>query len=63
MSTKGKGRDDDNESVIIGRAIPATIISYAIEQVEQMIKVKKPKPFFGNRKTFSEYVTLIRLFI
>jgi hypothetical protein len=39
------------------------IISYAIKQVEQMIKVKEFKPFSGNREAFSEYVTLIRLFI
>jgi hypothetical protein len=47
----------------IDRAIPAITIFYAIEQAEQMIKVKKPKPFSGNKKAFSEYVTLVRLFI
>jgi hypothetical protein len=63
MSAKGKGRDDDNESVTAGRATPATTVSYAIEQAEQMIKVKEPKPFSGNREAFSEYVTSVRLFI
>jgi hypothetical protein len=33
MSAKGKGKDDDNESVA-GRATPATTVSYAIEQVK-----------------------------
>jgi hypothetical protein len=63
MSTKGKGKDDDNELIIIGRAIPAITVSYAIKQVEQMIKVKEPKSFSGNRKAFSEYITSVRLFI
>jgi hypothetical protein len=62
MSVKGKGRDDDNE-LVTGRAIPAAIVSYAIEQAEQIIKMKEPKPFIGNREAFSEYVTSVRLFI
>jgi hypothetical protein len=63
MSAKDKDRDNDSKSVIAGRAIPAIIIFYAIEQVEQMIKIKKPKPFSGNKKAFSEYITSVRLFI
>jgi hypothetical protein len=66
MSTKGKGKaDDDNVSVTnaAGNATPAIQVSYAIEQTEQMIKVKKPKSFTGNRETFSEYITFVRLFI
>jgi hypothetical protein len=63
MSIKSKGKDDDNESVITGRAIPVIIIFYAIEQAEQMIKVKEFKPFFDNKEAFSEYVTLVRFFI
>jgi hypothetical protein len=47
----------------MGRAIPVIIVSYAIEQAEQMIKVKESKLFIGNRETFSEYVTFVRLFI
>jgi hypothetical protein len=63
MSVKGKGKDDDNELVIVSRVIPVIIIFYAIEQAEQMIKVKESKPFSGNKKAFSEYVTSVRLFI
>jgi hypothetical protein len=66
MSAKGKGKaDDDNVSVsdAAGNATPAIQVSYTIEQAEQMIKVKEPKPFTGNRKAFSEYVTSVRLFI
>jgi hypothetical protein len=63
MSVKDKGRDDDNESVIVGRVIPVIIIFYAIEQAEQIIKVKESKFFSGNKETFSKYVILIRLFI
>jgi hypothetical protein len=63
MSTKNKDRDDDNESVIISYVIPVIIVFYAIEQAKQMIKVKKPKPFFDNKKAFSEYVTSVRFFI
>jgi hypothetical protein len=63
MSAKGKGRDDDNESVTAGRATSAITVSYAIEQAEQMIKIKKPKPFSGNKEAFSEYVTSVRFFI
>jgi predicted nucleic acid-binding protein len=66
MSAKGKSKaDDDNMSVagIAGQITPATQIFYAIEQVKQMIKMKKPKSFTDNRKTFSEYITFIRLFI
>jgi hypothetical protein len=63
MSAKGKGRDDDNESVTAGRATPVITVSYAIEQAEQMIKVKESKSFSGNREAFSEYVTSVRLFI
>jgi hypothetical protein len=62
MSTKGKGKDDDNESVA-SRVIPAITVFYTIEQVEQMIKIKESKLFNGNRKAFSEYVTSVRLFI
>jgi hypothetical protein len=65
-AAKGKGKaEDDNVSVAgtAGQATPATQVSYAIEQVEQMIKVKEPKPFNGNREAFSEYVTSVRLFI
>jgi hypothetical protein len=62
MSVKSKDREDDNESVV-GRVIPVITISYVIEQAEQMIKVKEPKPFSGNRETFSEYVTSVRFFI
>jgi hypothetical protein len=63
MSAKDKNRNNDNESVTAGRAIPAIIISYTIEQMEQMIKVKESKFFNGNKKAFSEYVTSVRLFI
>ena len=63
MSAKGKSRDNDNESVITSRATPVTIISYAIEQAEQMIKVKESKSFSGNREAFSEYIIFVRLFI
>jgi hypothetical protein len=66
MSTKSKDKaDDDNVSVsdAAGNAIPVTQVSYAIEQAKQMIKVKKPKSFTGNRKAFSEYITSVRLFI
>jgi hypothetical protein len=65
MSVKGKGKDDDNVSVTktAGRAIPVIIVSYAIEQAEQIIKIKKPKSFSGNREAFSEYVTSISFFI
>jgi hypothetical protein len=63
MSAKSKDKDDDNESIIISRVIPAITVSYAIEQAEQMIKIKKSKSFSDNKKTFSKYVTLIRLFI
>jgi hypothetical protein len=34
MSAKGKDRDDDNESIIIGRITPVITVSYTIEQVE-----------------------------
>jgi hypothetical protein len=63
MSVKSKDRDDDNESIIVSRAIPVTTIFYAIEQAEQMIKIKKSKPFSGNKKAFSEYIISVRLFI
>jgi hypothetical protein len=65
MSIKGKGRDDDDMSITntVGRAIPAIIIFYAIEQAEQMIKIKESKFFIGNREAFSEYITSVRLFI
>jgi hypothetical protein len=63
MSIKNKNKNDDNESVIIGRVISAIIIFYVIEQAEQIIKVKESKSFSGNREAFSEYITLIRLFI
>jgi hypothetical protein len=63
MSIKGKNRDDDNESVIIGRIISVIIVFYVIEQAEQIIKIKKSKFFSDNREAFLEYVTLIRLFI
>jgi hypothetical protein len=62
MSVKDKSKDDDNESVV-NRVIPAIIVFYAIEQVEQMIKMKESKFFNGNREAFSEYVTSVRLFI
>jgi hypothetical protein len=54
MSAKNKNKDNDNESVTVSRAIPAIIISYTIEQAEQIIKIKEPKFFSGNKKAFSE---------
>jgi hypothetical protein len=63
MSVKGKGRNDDSESVTVNRVIPAITVFYAIKQVKQMIKVKESKSFSGNREAFSEYVTSVRLFI
>ena len=66
MSAKGKDKaDDDNVSVTdaTGNVTPVIQVSYTIEQMEQIIKVKKPKFFTDNRKTFSEYVTSVRLFI
>jgi hypothetical protein len=63
MLAKDKDKDDDSESVIAGRTIPVIIVFYAIEQAEQMIKIKESKPFSGNKKAFSEYVTSVRLFI
>jgi hypothetical protein len=63
MSVKGKDRNDDNESVIINRVIPVITVFYVIEQAEQMIKIKESKPFSGNKKAFSEYITSVRLFI
>jgi hypothetical protein len=62
MLVKGKDRDDDNESVI-GRATPVITVFYAIEQAEQILKIKESKSFTGNREAFSEYITSIRLFI
>jgi len=66
MSAKDKSKaDDDNMSIAstAGQTTPTTQISYTIEQVKQIIKVKEPKPFTGNREAFSEYVTSVRLFI
>jgi hypothetical protein len=63
MSVKGKDRDNDNESITIGRVIPAITVFYAIEQAEQMIKIKEFKSFFDNKETFSEYVIFVRFFI
>jgi hypothetical protein len=63
MSAKGKNKDNDNESVTAGRVISAITVFYAIEQAEQMIKVKESKLFSGNREAFSEYVIFVRLFI
>jgi hypothetical protein len=63
MSVKSKDRDNDNESVTVSRATSVIIVFYAIEQAEQMIKVKKSKSFSGNKETFSEYVISVRLFI
>jgi hypothetical protein len=63
MSVKGKDKADDDSESVIGRAIPVITVFYAIEQAEQMIKVKESKPFSSNREAFSEYVTLIRFFI
>jgi hypothetical protein len=63
MSVKGKDKDNDSESVIINRVIPAITVFYAIKQAEQMIKVKESKSFSGNREAFSEYVIFVRLFI
>jgi hypothetical protein len=31
MSTKGKGKDNDNESIIINRVISVITVSYAIK--------------------------------
>jgi hypothetical protein len=63
MSVKDKGKDNNNESVTVNRIIPVITVFYAIEQAEQMIKVKKSKPFSDNRETFSEYIIFVRLFI
>jgi hypothetical protein len=63
MSVKDKGKDNDNESVTVNRVIPVITVFYVIEQAEQMIKVKKSKPFSDNRETFSEYIIFVRLFI
>jgi hypothetical protein len=65
MSAKGKGKADNNNVSVTetaGRVIPAPTVSYVIEQAKQMIKVKESKPFSGNKKAFSEYVTSIRFF-
>jgi hypothetical protein len=62
MSAKGKGKNDDNKSVI-SRVTPTITVFYVIEQAEQIIKVKESKLFIGNREAFSEYVTSVRLFI
>jgi hypothetical protein len=66
MSAKNKNKADDNDVSVTktaGRVIPVITVFYAIEQAEQIIKIKKPKSFSDNRKAFSEYVTSIRLFI
>jgi hypothetical protein len=34
MLAKGKGKDNDNESITANRVIPAIIVSYAIKQAK-----------------------------
>jgi hypothetical protein len=63
MSIKDKDKNNDNESVTANRIIPVITVFYAIKQAEQMIKIKKPKSFSGNKKAFLKYVTSIRFFI